>query len=1145
MTTDQWDQVQVLFEQAVELSSDEREAFLEKACKEDPALKAEVQSLLECDRLASTSFMTPPPPDAEALAAIAGEQADELLGSDVGPYRVERVIASGGMGTVYEALQREPVRPVALKIMHQQISSARGRRRFQFESQVLARLQHPNIAQVFEAGTHSGERGAVPYFAMEYIRGAKAITAFAEDRVLDINERLVLFAKVCDAVHHGHQKGIIHRDLKPENILVDERGEPKVIDFGVARSTDSDMTIATQHTREGMLVGTMQYMSPEQCDGKPDELDTRSDVYALGVVLFELLTGALPYEATGTSIYQAARTIKEAVPCRMSSICPKLCGDIEAVVMKALEKDRDRRYASAAELAEDIRRCASNEPVRARRPSALYLISKFAKRNKAATASMVLATLTLLAATIIALSYAAEATRQQSVAMAERYAAIMVGAESALRSNDPGSARRLLEQVEPNARAWEWQHFWSRLDLSERTLADLGPLARPDRIAIGCEDCLLAVTIANAPEVAIYDFQHDNLRRLRSLSTEACKSTAAAFNDDGGVLAVAFQACGSKDCIIELRKTTEESGYGIIDTWRFPAGGVTSLAFHPTRPILASTGEDLLIWDLADRSSPKTPIAAHTFGTTLEGLAFDPCGDLLAVACTYLSCTRIVDVDRFAAGRDCEIARLDHDYHVLDVAFSPDGSRLATASMDRTIRLWEVDAIRQKRTSEDPCVLGKSASVEPLEVLYGHVEGVTSVAFNPSGNGLVSGGYDRALRFWEVEPSKRPADTEGRFWSSLRGHEDTVRDVAILSDGRVLSAAWDGTVKLWSPGVEDVQRIRGFESSISAAAFCNNGARVVAVDGHGTRVLWDVAARSVQDRTKLSQAFRAVDLCCWMHDDRTYVAIATGMLPGATNCITIWDVDDWREPVCRIPSEIGGEGISFQSVAASSSGCRLAGGDGNGSVYVWNVANLPRVESIATLRREHTEPVNSVQFLDPDGTWLASASGNERGSSSHAIRIWKCTPDSQTVASTAVDEEHTDAILDLALSADGTMLASASNDQTARIWSVETRGESLRLVPKLILTGHTDGLRAVAFHPNGQRIATGSSDRLIKVWDTQRGLEVATLRGHTGQVLRLQFEPSGRCLISASSGGYGMDNVVRVWDTISPHKEPLGRESSY
>ena len=328
MPTKQWQRVQELYQEALAREPNERTSFLTEACGDDAELRAEVDSLVEHQARVPDDFMKPPEfvgsavrtgplvvsdqdgpqsgpyrassgADPRGLTPSAG--VDPLIGGRVGKYHIKSVIASGGMGTVYEAVQEQPHRIVALKVMKGSVASRSALRRFKLESQVLGRLRHPNVAQVYEAGIHRDEHGEVPYFAMEYIPGAKSIVLYAQEKKLDVRDRLRLFAKACDAVHHGHQKGIIHRDLKPANILVDSSGQPKVIDFGVARATDSDMSITTQQTYVGQLIGTMQYMSPEQCDADPHDLDTRSDVYSLGVTLYELLTGKLPYEASGSN----------------------------------------------------------------------------------------------------------------------------------------------------------------------------------------------------------------------------------------------------------------------------------------------------------------------------------------------------------------------------------------------------------------------------------------------------------------------------------------------------------------------------------------------------------------------------------------------------------------------------------------------------------------------------------------------------------------------------------------------------------------------------------------------------------------------------------------------------------------------------
>ncbi|MCH7925973.1 MAG: serine/threonine protein kinase, partial [Planctomycetes bacterium] len=384
-------------EQATALPREDRQAFLARACGDDEATRAEVESLLAHDERVPADFMhVPEPATSESDQSIDGP--DPLLGKRISRYEIKCVIATGGMGTVYEAEQDNPKRIVALKVMRAGVTSRFALRHFERESQILARLRHTHIAQVYEAGTFKDAATGnmtVPYFAMEYVPDARAITHYADEQGLSTRERLELFGQVCDAVHHGHQKGIIHRDLKPGNILVGEDGLVKVIDFGVARSTDSDVAVTTMHTDVGQLVGTLQYMSPEQCEADPLGLDTRSDVYSLGVVLYKLLCGDLPYDVSRSSIHVAARVICEQQPVPPSVVDRRLRGDLEAIVLKALEKDRERRYESAAALGDDIRRHLNREPVVARSPG------MFARLCHAVTRHPLLATLGLCVAILV------------------------------------------------------------------------------------------------------------------------------------------------------------------------------------------------------------------------------------------------------------------------------------------------------------------------------------------------------------------------------------------------------------------------------------------------------------------------------------------------------------------------------------------------------------------------------------------------------------------------------------------------------------------------------------------------------------------------------------------------------------------------
>ncbi len=319
----------------------------------------------------------------------------------IGNYRILGLLGEGGMGTVYEAEQEQPKRVVALKVMRAAIVSAQMLRRFEHELQALGRLQHPGIARVYDAGTVHDERGqSQPYFAMELIRGT-TLTDYANQKELRTKARLDLVARICDAIEHAHQNGVIHRDLKPANILVDESGQPKILDFGVARATDSDMQRTTLHTDVGEILGTLPYMSPEQVSGDPTALDTRSDVYTLGVIAYELLAGRLPLDLSTRSLDEVVRIIREDEPSRLSSVDRTLRGDVETIVAKAMEKDKSRRYSSAEAMASDIRRYLVDEPILARPASTWYQLAKFARRNKIMVGAISAVLVTLIVGVIV------------------------------------------------------------------------------------------------------------------------------------------------------------------------------------------------------------------------------------------------------------------------------------------------------------------------------------------------------------------------------------------------------------------------------------------------------------------------------------------------------------------------------------------------------------------------------------------------------------------------------------------------------------------------------------------------------------------------------------------------------------------------
>ncbi len=390
------ERVKALFLEASDLQGEARQAFIESACEGDANLRSEVMSLLAADGAAGVSVvMDAVHRSRERELARDAEDAARDLPEHIGTYRVESLLGVGGMGRVYLAEQESPRRMVALKVVREGVFSTGMLRRFELETEMLGRLRHPGVAQIYDAGMVDG----TPYFAMEYVDG-ETLTDFAADRGLSARERLELMARVCDAVHHAHQKGVIHRDLKPGNILVDESGQPKILDFGVARATASDIEVTSVQTMAGQLVGTLPYMSPEQAGGETDEIDVRSDVYALGLVLYELLARRPARDMEGKALHEAVRCIRETVPVRLGSVERRLRGDVETIVHKALEGDKERRYQSAAALGADIRRYLANEPIAARPPSAMYQMRRFARRNKVLVGAATMVFMVLVLAVI-------------------------------------------------------------------------------------------------------------------------------------------------------------------------------------------------------------------------------------------------------------------------------------------------------------------------------------------------------------------------------------------------------------------------------------------------------------------------------------------------------------------------------------------------------------------------------------------------------------------------------------------------------------------------------------------------------------------------------------------------------------------------
>jgi WD40 repeat protein/predicted Ser/Thr protein kinase len=1054
--------VEELFNQAADLEPPQRAAFLDEQCQGDGALRAVVEELLQLESRAEAAESLLRTPLARPHPAGSGVPVSppEALGR----YRVVRVLGEGGMGTVYEAEQDNPRRTVALKVLRSGLASESLLKRFTREAQILGRLRHPGIAQVHDAGVlDSGQ----PYFAMELIAGVP-LDHYAREHALAVAARLELVARVCDAVQHAHERGVIHRDLKPGNILVDEAGQPRVLDFGVARAADADLQTTTARTQAGQLLGTLNYMSPEQVTGDPEVLDARSDVYTLGVVLFQLLAGRLPYHLEHLPLPEAARVIREQEPSHLGSINTACRGDVETIVAKALEKDPARRYGSAEELAADLRRHLSNEPIRARPPSALYQLRKFARRHKALVAAVLGIGLALAAGTVVSVLYAVSAGRNaraadenarqaqenEHQARFQAYKAHLAAATAALSHHDVADAARQLEAAPEELRGWEWRHLHARLDDSAAVLSGNRVLPR------GGSGFQLAIL---GPDVLVVT--NEEGRRISSIPRRGVPAAWSVFHLAEDATWLAAEIHDQPGGVIRLREST-----GRQRLLRLPPGhhGAISLHFSPDGKRLAVVQQDHSI-SVCDVSACRETAHLAWDTSNINGMAFSEDGRRLAVAAD----APMVPVWDADAGRVIVKLRT-RTAKVNAVAFHPRGNRLLTASHDGTVRQWD---IRTDREVEFP--------------YERHQDEVRAVAYSPDGLRVASAGQDRIVRLWRAEGRQDEA--------VLHGHTHSVVGLAFSRDGRRL-ASWEdrGVVRLWDTGPDAtlVPVLRGHTRFVYPVAYTSDGRLIASGAWDGDVRLWDAATGEEKGVLPQHGYVRALALS---PDGTRLVAQGDGM-----DGLRVWDVAAGRQVATY---KTTGKGL--WAVAYRPGGAQIA---------VLGSGDVIEILDAATGKRAATPGagrlggwgIRRALAYSPDGRLLAGPYEGNR------VGLW----DAETYRLVGTLAGHQGGVMSVAFSADGRRLASAGGDSLIRIWDVASKD------PLLTLRGHADEVFAAVFHPDGSRIASGGRDRLVRLWDAKTGEELVRLPGHSSYVFSLAFSPDGKTLVSGSG-----DATLRLWDT--------------
>ncbi len=1072
----------------------ERAAYVDRACGADTVLRNKLFSLLKAHENAGTFDRF----GGSAELTIDGAPREFAPGTLIGRYKLLEKIGEGGMGVVYLAEQSEPVRRrVALKIIKLGMDTRNVVARFEAERQALAMMDHPNIAKVLDGGATDTGR---PYFVMELVQGIP-ITEFCQLNSLSLSDRLRLFIHICDAVQHAHQKGIIHRDLKPSNILVTKPTgvpTPKIIDFGVAKAIQDRLTSHTVVTELTQLIGTPAYMSPEQAGLSGLDIDTRTDIYALGVLLYELLTGTTPFpeqRLRSASYAEMQRIIAEEEPERPSTRLRKtaytssaiplatrhssLATDLDWIVLKCLEKDRARRYETAKGLASDIQRHLDNEAVLARPPSTAYRFQKTVQRNKLAFAAAIAVATVLALGVVMSTWQAIRATREQARARQVSYGAETSLAFAALELDNLGRARELLskqqariERSESGAdpRGWEWRHLYHQTRGDEHT------------VLTGHEDMVAGVSFLNdGRTIASGGWDHtlrlwDLEKRTNTLTIPLSKggSRFLCLSPDGHWLAVGGESW----------QLFDTGSWRPVRTEKTP-GGASALAFSGDSQRLALiAGSEVRVLDVASREL----LASFDRGTMQWersekiGLAFSPDGEWLA----YGDAEGIIRLSKFAdraelllrpaqATHSLAFTRdgrhlisggrggidvwntvtgipvhhlLGHRDEVAQVTVSRDGSLLASASVDQTVRLWD------------------TTSWKEIRAFRGHYMDVVSVGFSPDGKHLVSAGRDEKLRVWNVE--KLPVDND-RFvspdnaafhWPFAPGHR-----IALVH----------GNLH-YAPGHFELSNSRKIADALRR------------LGDRGAITYLDCITLEESAPELTPPSFSSAQLMVFGRDARS---MAVGWPDGR---IELWATQPFR----RL-SAIGQSTNAPLHLVLSENGQRLAVHRADHTAEVWNPVTGTLELRLPPLANVHGGP--NFEFWAQDSILAINVTrgidlrflpeGRLRVFPHPKVDVWF----------------H-------AISNDGRWLATSSWDGLLRLWDVQREQP---VEPVEIVTGQRIVYYSLVFSPDDSRLIGGGYDGTITIWDMATRQQVAHWKAHDRECAWLRFVGPNQDLISAGN----------------------------